>query len=84
MLDTHLIWIRWTYVPDILKASLFPGIPYARNVLYSRYDCVYLHPKILPAALLAAGSAVEITDAVINGKARNAFGNINCKSDTKK
>ncbi|KAK6627559.1 hypothetical protein RUM44_010037 [Polyplax serrata] len=37
----------------------------------STYDSIYLHPKSYECALMAAGSVLEVVDAVVNGDARS-------------
>lgn len=39
----------------------------------SRYDAVYFHPLTFEAALFAAGSVIELVDAMINDEIRNGF-----------
>ncbi|XP_071441750.1 histone deacetylase 6 [Hetaerina americana] len=41
--------------------------------LSSRYDSVYFHPETYEAALLAAGSAIELVESILDGKAQNGM-----------
>ena len=41
--------------------------------LSSQYDAVYFHPKTYELALLAAGSAIDLTTAVVEGQLKNGF-----------
>ena len=43
------------------------------NVLFHRFDCVYIHPKSYELACFSAGCAIELTEAVLNNQLRNGF-----------
>lgn len=41
--------------------------------LSSKFDAVYFHPETYDLALLAAGSAIDLTTEVVEGRLRNGF-----------
>ena len=45
----------------------------ALEALSSGYDSIYIHPSTANLALLAAGSTIELVDAVIDDKVQNGF-----------
>ena len=45
----------------------------ALEAISSGYDAVYIHPSTHKLALLAAGSAVELIDSILDGKAHNGM-----------
>lgn len=45
----------------------------ALEVISSGYDAIYIHPSTYNLALLAAGSTVELVDAVLEGKVQNGM-----------
>ncbi|XP_015795334.1 histone deacetylase 6 isoform X2 [Tetranychus urticae] len=47
--------------------------PVELEELSSKYDAVYFHPKTNELALLAAGSTIELIDAVLEDEVKNGF-----------
>ena len=45
----------------------------ALEALSSGYDSIYIHPSTANLALLAAGSTVELVDAILENKVQNGF-----------
>jgi len=45
----------------------------ALEALSSGYDSIYIHPSTAGLALLAAGSTIELVDAVLENKVQNGF-----------
>ena len=45
----------------------------ALEALSSGYDAIYIHPSTSNLALLAAGSTIELVDAVLENKVQNGF-----------
>lgn len=42
----------------------------------SKYDSVYFHPSTCDSALLASGSAIELTQNILDDKIRNGMASI--------
>lgn len=58
---------------ELLKGTSGSPDAEALEAISSGYDAIYIHPSTHELALLAAGSTVEIVDAVLEGKIQNGM-----------
>ncbi|XP_054723790.1 histone deacetylase 6-like [Uloborus diversus] len=60
------------YIDEIKNSKTLNSVSELEK-LSSKYDSVYFHPKTYDAALLAAGSAIELVSNVLKGTVRNGL-----------
>lgn len=58
---------------ELLKGTDGSPDAEALEAISSGYDAIYIHPSTNELALLAAGSTVEIVDAILDGKVQNGM-----------
>lgn len=58
---------------ELLKGTDGSPDAEALEAISSGYDAIYIHPSTHELALLAAGSTIEIVDAILDGKIQNGM-----------
>lgn len=58
---------------ELLKGTDRSPDAEALETISSGYDAIYIHPSTYELALLAAGSTVEIVDAILDEKIQNGI-----------
>lgn len=58
---------------ELLKGTDGSPDAEALEAISSGYDAIYIHPSTHELALLAAGSTVELVDAVLDGTVQNGM-----------
>ncbi len=58
---------------ELLKGTDGSPDAEALEAISSGYDAIYIHPSTNELALLAAGSTVEMVDAILDGKIQNGM-----------
>ncbi|KAK4306266.1 hypothetical protein Pmani_021889 [Petrolisthes manimaculis] len=58
----------------LLSATSHIKDPTSLEQISAHFDCIYLSPSTRESAFLAAGSSLELVDAVVTGRLQNGFG----------
>lgn len=58
---------------ELLKGTDGSPDAEALEAISSGYDAIYIHPSTHELALLAAGSTIEMVDAILDGKVQNGM-----------
>ncbi|XP_015795163.1 histone deacetylase 6 isoform X2 [Tetranychus urticae] len=69
----EILYIHTENHYEQMKATETITDPAELEELSSKYDCVYFHPKTNQLALSAAGSTINLVDAVLKDEVKNGF-----------
>ncbi len=71
--EEELLKLHTTDRIELLKGTDGSPDAEALEVISSGYDAVYIHPSTYNLSLLAAGSTVELVDAILQEKVQNGM-----------